>query len=145
MRVLFVSLALAQAVDTLPTGKIHYLGLIPMGLSGYQILQLILGRAGGEDPSLVEPPGPTGFFAYLGFALVLLANSSDSIGIMMPLLADLKPVFVLACFAAAVMVAIVMSSLANSLARHPAMALPFLLIGIGVLTFMDQPSNIFVE
>ncbi|MGO9847508.1 MAG: cadmium resistance transporter [Methylocella sp.] len=155
LTVLFVSLALAQAVDTLPTGKIHYLGLIPMGLGGYQILQLILGRAGGEDPSLAEPPGPTGFFAYLGFALVLLANSSDSIGIMTPLLADLKPVFVLACFAAAVTVAIVMSSLANSVARHPAMrsslekiakwALPFLLIGIGVLIFMDQPSDIFVE
>ncbi len=115
---------------------IHYLGLIPVGLGGYQILQLILGRAGGEDPSLAEPPGPTAFFALLGFALVLLANSTDSISIMTPLLADLKPVFVLACFTAAVTVAIVMSSLANSLARHPA---------VRSSVFMDQPSDIFVE
>ena len=109
------------------------------------------GHSNSEDPSLAEPPGPTAFFALLGFALVLLANSSDSISIMTPLLADLKPVFVLACFAAAVTVAIVMSSLANSLARHPAMrsslemiaklALPFLLIGIGVLIFMDPTSS----
>jgi cadmium resistance protein CadD (predicted permease) len=52
--------------------------------------------------------------------LVLLANSSDSVSIMTPLFADLKPMFVLTCFAAAVTTAILMASLANYLARHPA-------------------------
>jgi cadmium resistance protein CadD (predicted permease) len=78
--------------------------------------------------------------AYFGFALILLANSSDSVSIMTPLFADLKPGFVLICLAAAVTAAILMGSLANYLVRHPAMRsfiekigkrlLPFLLIGL---------------
>jgi cadmium resistance protein CadD (predicted permease) len=87
--------------------------------------------------------------------LVLLANSSDSVSIMTPLFADLKPMFVLTCFAAAVTTAILMASLANYLARHPATrslvektgtwVLPFLLIGIGLLIFTDKPADIFLE
>jgi cadmium resistance protein CadD (predicted permease) len=156
LTVLLVSLALAHAVDTLPADKIRYLGLIPIALGCYQILQLIIGRrGGGEAPSLDKPLNSIGVFTYLGFASVLLANSSDSISIMTPLLADLKPVFVLACFGAAVAVAIAMSSLADSLARHPASksyleklakwVLPFLLIGIGLLIVTDRPSDIFVQ
>jgi cadmium resistance protein CadD (predicted permease) len=48
-----------------------------------------------------------------------LANSSDSVSIMTPLFANLKPGFVLICLAAAVTAAILMGSLANYLVRHP--------------------------
>ena len=114
-----------------------------------------MGRAGGEDPIVDERPAAIGFSAYFGFALVLLANSSDSISIMTPLLADLKPLLVLVSFAAAVAMAILMTWLANILAHHPASraylekiakwALPFLLIGIGWLILTDEPSDIFLE
>ena len=96
-----------------------------------------------------------GFATYIGFALVLLANSSDSVSVMTPLLADLKPLLVLVTFAAAVVMAILMTWLANVLAHHPASraylekiakwALPFLLIGIGVLILRDEPSDIFLQ
>lgn len=112
---------------------------------------LCIGRSDGPD----KTPGPIGFATYFGFALVLLANSSDSVSIMTPLFADLKPAFVLICFAATVTMAIMMSSLANHLVRHPATrsfvekigkwVLPFLLIGIGLLIFTDKPADIFLE
>jgi cadmium resistance protein CadD (predicted permease) len=82
-----------------------------------------------------------------------LANSSDSVSIMAPLFADLKPGFVLICLAAAVTAAILMGSLAY-LVRHPAMRfsiekigkrlLPLLLIGIGLLILTDKPADIFL-
>ena len=62
---------------------------------------------------------------------------------MTPLLADLEPPFVICCFAAAAAMALLMSTLAGFVARHPAWrvkvemisewALPFILIGIGAL------------
>ncbi|VTZ49939.1 Cadmium resistance protein CadD, predicted permease [Methylocella tundrae] len=157
--VLAVSLALARAADALPAENIRYLGLIPIGLGGYQLMQLIvsqlgMSRAGRADELIGEPRGPIGLYAYLGFATVLLANSSDSVSVLTPLFADLKPAFVPACFIAAMAVAILMSALAALLARHPVsrsllekMAkwiLPFLLIAIGALILTDRPADIFV-
>lgn len=154
--VLFVSLMLAQAADNSISAKqVRYLGLIPIALGFYQLLKLMMNRVGGKDSSVDEAPVPMGFATYLGFALVLLANSSDSVSIMTPLLADLKPSLVLVSFAAAVVMAILMTWLANILAHHPASraylekiaewALPFLLIAIGVLIFTDEPSDIFLQ
>jgi cadmium resistance protein CadD (predicted permease) len=86
--------------------------------------------------------------------LVLLANSSDSVSIMTPRFADLKPMFVLIGFVAAVMTAILMGALAEQLVRHSAArsfiekigkwVLPFFLIGIGLLIFTDKPADIFL-
>ena len=153
--VLVVSFLLAQAADSSISAKqVRYLGLIPIVLGGYQLLRLMLNR-GGEDESVDEAPVPMGFATYIGFALVLLANSSDSVSVMTPLLADLKPLLVLVTFAAAVVMAILMTWIANVLAHHPASraylekiakwALPFLLIGIGVLILRDEPSDIFLQ
>jgi cadmium resistance protein CadD (predicted permease) len=154
LMVLLVSLALARAADSLPTVDLRYLGLLPLTLGASQLVLLIMGRdgekSGGPDKTLVS----IGFAAYSGFALVLLANSSDSVSIMTPLFADLKPMFVLICFAAAVTAAILMALLANHLVRHPAMlsfvekigkwVLPFLLMGIGLLILTDKPADIFL-
>jgi len=153
--VLLISLALARAADTLPTVDLRYLGLLPITLGAWQLVQLMMGRGADKSGEPDKTPGPIGFAAYSGFALVLLANSSDSVGIMTPLFADLKPMFVLTCFVAAVTTATLMASLANYLARHPATrtfvektgkwVLPFLLIGIGLLIFTDKPADIFLE
>jgi hypothetical protein len=83
----------------------------------------MMGRGGEKAGEPDKIPGPIGFVTYSGFALVLLANSSDSVSIMTPLLADLKPMLVLICFAAAMTAAIMMGLLANYLVRHPAMIL----------------------
>ena len=45
LTVLFVSLALARAADTLPTVDLRYLGLVPMSLGAYQLVLLMLGGA----------------------------------------------------------------------------------------------------
>jgi cadmium resistance protein CadD (predicted permease) len=154
LAVLLVSLVLARAADTLPADKIRYLGLIPIGIGTYQAIKLFTGRAGDEDPAAKAAPELNGVFAYLSFGLVLLANSSDSVAMLTPLLADLKPAFVAAYFAAVLAVALAMSFLAQILVRQPALrvylekfakwALPFLLIGIGLLILTDEPADIFV-
>lgn len=155
LTVLFVSLALARAADTLPTVDLRYLGLVPMTLGAYQLTLLMWGRGGGASGIQDKTPSQMTFAAYGGFALVLLANSGDSVGIMTPVFADLKPMFVLAGFAAAMMAAVLMSVLAGQLVRHPAArsvvetigkwVLPFLLIGIGLLIFLDKPADIFLD
>ena len=151
--VLVVSLALSRAAGALPADKIRFLGLIPMGLGASQIVRLIFGAADGL-PGPEASPLPRGISAYLGFALVMLANSGDSVSVLTPLMADLKPAFVVAGFAAALIAAIAMSALAHVVARRPASkmhlesfakwVLPFLLVGIGLLILIDRPSDIFV-
>jgi cadmium resistance protein CadD (predicted permease) len=154
LTVLFVSLALARAADTLPAVDLRYLGLLPMSLGGYQLVQMMKDR-GKKDREPDKTFEAAGFAAYFGFALVLLANSGDSVSLMAPLFADLKPMFVLAGFAAAMLAAVLMSMLAGQLVRHPAAqsvvetigkwVLPFLLIGIGLMIFMDKPADIFLD
>ncbi len=152
--VLGVSLAVSRAAGALPADRIRFLGLIPMGLGAYQIFRLVLGAA-DEFPDPTAAPSASGVSAYIGFALVMLANSSDSISVLTPLMADLKPLFVAAGFAAALFAAIAMSALAHFLALHPVSknhlesfakwVLPFLLVGIGLLILLDKPSDIFVD
>jgi len=152
--VLVVSLALGRAAGALPADKIRYLGLVPMGLGTYQIARLFLGVA-DECPDPEISPAAHQLSAYIGFALVMLANSSDSVSVLTPLMADLKPAFVVASFAAALIAAVAMSGLAHFLARRAASkiyletfakwVLPFLLVGIGLLILIDKPSDIFVD
>lgn len=153
LTVLIVSLALSRAAGVLPADKIRYLGLIPIGLGLYQIVRLFFGEdAAAADPDAEAPRG--GMAAYLGFALVMLANSGDSVGMLTPLMADLKPSFVVAGFTAVLTAAVAMSVLAHFLARRPVTealiqkfakwVLPFVLIGIGYLILTDQPSDVFV-
>lgn len=143
LTVLLVSLALAQAADALPKDKIRYLGLIPMGIGGYHLAKLIMRRLSADSRRPDAPSGPIGVAGYVGFASALLANSGDSVIVMTPLFADLEPALVIGCFAAAVAMALLMSTLASLVAGHPAWsakvekisewALPFILVGIGAL------------
>jgi len=152
--VLVASLVLALAVTTLPPDRIRYVGLIPIGYGCYHLAQIFAGRVGGNVPGPNEDPSPIGFSAYLGFALVLLANSGDTMSIMMPIFANLRPVFVLACFAAGIAMAMLLSALASILARYPESrrqleklhkwVLPFLLIGVGILILTETSVEMFV-
>lgn len=154
LTVLLLSLVLANAADALPAGKLRYLGLIPITLGGYYLFKLIFDRSGGQEPKRDERANAKNQSLYLGFALVLLANSGDTISLLTPIFADLKTEFLFACFAAVVAMAVLMSSIANILSSHPvsrshleklaARLLPFLLIGIGLLILTDKPSDIFV-
>ena len=151
--VLVASLVPALAVNTLPPERIRYLGLIPIGYGCYHLVRVFAGRGSGNVLGLNDDPVPMGFSAYLGFALVLLANSGDTMSVMMPILANLRPVFVLACFAAAVAMAMFMSALASTLAHYPESrryleklhkwVLPFLLIGIGILILTNTSVEMF--
>ncbi|HTV32104.1 MAG TPA: cadmium resistance transporter [Methylocella sp.] len=161
LTVLVISLVLGNIADALPANKIHYLGLIPVTLGFYQLLKLAFVREDhqklkdNQELEEAKPvPSPT-FSIYLGFALVLLSNSSDTISLLTPIFADLKSHFLLVCFATAGAMAFLLSETAHILTRHPLSkasfeklakwALPFLLIGIGVMVLADRPSDVFIE
>jgi cadmium resistance protein CadD (predicted permease) len=154
LTVILASLLLARVADSLIADKLRYLGLIPLRLGLYQLGKLVFRRyqpdgqdEADKDPSLVE------LSFYLGFALALLANSSDSVIVLTPIFADLKLAFIFICAIAAV-VAIAMSGVAGYIGTHPLLraqvekigpwALPFLLIGIGLMILSNKPDDAFV-
>ena len=155
LTVILGSLALARVADTLIADKLRYLGVIPLGLGLYQLGKLVFQHPQpvseeGQDkePNLVEWP------FYLGFALALLANSSDSLIVLAPIFADLRLVFIVVCAIAAVAVAVMMSGVAGFIGTHPLLraqverigewALPFLLIAIGLMILTNNPDDAFV-
>jgi cadmium resistance protein CadD (predicted permease) len=155
LTVILASLLLARVADSLIADKLRYLGLIPLGLGLYQLGKLVFRRyqpdgedEADKDPSLVE------LSFYLGFALALLANSSDSVIVLTPIFADLKLAFIFICAIVAVVVAIAMSGVAGYIGTHPLLraqvekighwALPFLLIGIGLMILSNKPDDAFV-
>src|SRR5262249_39305926 len=93
LTVLVISLALGNIADALPANKIRYLGFIPVTLGCYQLLKLAFVREDNQKLNEVEPVASPTFSIYLGFALVLLSNSSDTISLLTPIFADLKPEF----------------------------------------------------
>src|SRR5262249_6592820 len=155
LTVLVISLALGNIADALPANKIRYLGFIPVTLGCYQLLKLAFVQERNQKLEEKERAAPPDLPVYLGLALVLLANSSDTISLLTPNFADLKPKFLFTCFATATAMAVLVSSTAHFLTRHPSSkalfekiakwALPFLLIGIGVMVLADRPSDVFVE
>jgi cadmium resistance protein CadD (predicted permease) len=149
--VLAVSCALALAAGTLPSRTLRYLGLIPLSLGLYYLHHLLFSQAEAPGKSVSVPIGPS---AYFGLAAVLLVNSTDSVGVMTPLLADLRPLFVPVTALAALLVAVAMSFFAQTLGNHPILriyverimrwVLPFLLVVIGLLILTSSPNEVFV-
>ena len=152
--VLVASLLLGLTATALPHESIRFVGLIPIAFGCYHLARVFAGRVGANVLGHNEEPGPIGLSAYLGFALVLLANSGDTMSVMMPIFADLHPAYLFACFAAAIAMAILLSALAGILAHHPESrrhleslhkwVLPFLLIGIGILILTDTSVEMLV-
>ncbi len=152
--VLLVSFALANSASRLPIDKIRYLGLIPIGLGCYHLFKLIFGRTPDASAKEIEVRESIALSAYAAFALMLLANSSDTVSILTPIFADLKPAFFLACFGVVVATAFFMSAAAGYLAQHPVLrlylerfaewALPFLLIGIR-RAGVETPADVWIE
>jgi cadmium resistance protein CadD (predicted permease) len=157
--VLCLSLALATIARDQSVLQIRYLGFIPLAIGLYHLAQIFMGRRDDEAPGVgpgVDPVvASSGGGAYVGFALLLLANSGDSIGVLTPLLSDLKPIFVLAGFVGAFVAALGLALIAALPARHPAArarlevfarwGLPFLLIAIGAMILYDPPSDLTDE
>jgi len=153
--VILVSLGLARAADEIIAGRLRYLGAIPVAIGLYHLGKLVFRRVGTEDGGRGDEPGRAGWSIYLGFGLALLANSSDSVIILAPILAELKLLFVVACTIGATAVALAMSGFATFVVGHPILrvriekiaewALPVLLIGIGAMILSDRPKDAFIE
>jgi len=75
--VLLISLALARAADTLPTVDLRYLGLIPITLGAWQLVQLMMDRGKDESGEPDKTLGAAGFATYFAFALVLYQSPEN--------------------------------------------------------------------
>ena len=154
LTVIVASLALARVADTLIADKLRYLGVIPLGLGLYQLGTLAFQRSQPDETGEDKAPALVASSFYFGFALALLANSSDSVIVLTPIFADLRLAFIVICAIAAVVVALTLSSVASFIGTHPLLrvqverigewALPFLLIAIGLLILSNKPDDAFV-
>jgi cadmium resistance protein CadD (predicted permease) len=155
LTVIVASLALARVADALIADKLRYLGIIPLALGLYQLWKLVFQRT-APDSEHDEDKGPPllAWSFYFSFALALLANSSDSVIVLTPIFADLRVAFIVICAVAAVVVAVMLSSVAGFIGTHPLLraqvekigewALPFLLIGIGLMILLSKADHAFV-
>lgn len=153
LAVLVVSFLLARAAQGLQPHYVNYLGVIPLGIGLVHLARLLLGWHEEEPDGADAVPASGG--AYLGLGSMLLANSGDSVGVLTPLLSDLKPVFVLAGFGGALAAAVLLALAAMVPARHPVSkawlekfakwGLPFLMILIGVTILTDAGSDVRID
>ena len=89
LTVTLVSLGLARAADALIADRLRYLGAIPAAIGLYHLGKLVSRPNGAHEVRSDNEPGIAVWSIYLGFALALLANSSDSIIVLAPILAEL--------------------------------------------------------
>ncbi len=153
--VILVSLVVARAADTLIANKLRYLGVIPLGIGLYHLCGLVFQRARHEDAApAIKESNFLGWPFYLTVGLALLANSSDSIVVLTPIFADLRPPLIPVCAGAAIAMAVVISSIAAFIGTQPLLrariekvahwAMPLVLIGIGVMILTREPEDAFV-
>lgn len=135
----------AAAAETAPSHLLGTLGLIPMGLGVWGLFRLVrpasLEAAGEEAP-------PRGFLAVLG---VMLANSGDSLAVLVSVFADTAESLEIWVIATAVAMTLGYGIVARWFAGIPGVAarmrrysrvvLPFLLIAIGAYILANSPTD----
>lgn len=143
--VLALSIILGLSSNVMPVELIGYLGVIPIGLGIYTLIGQI---RGGSQPTEAD----TGNGAALGIAATLTANSTDSIIIFSPLLADSQATIDLYIASAFVVVAAIWFWLAKVASQHAAKLnavtkvagwiAPFIMIFAGIYILMNTVTDV---
>lgn len=137
----------AQAVELMPARLLGYLGLVPLSMGLLGVYRLI--RSGG--PAAVEATATRGK-GFLAVALMMLANSGDSLGVFVSVFADTAdgleiPVVLTFCacglaYAAVARWLVTRSRLAPPVQRASRVVLPFLLIAVGTYILMNTGTDV---
>ena len=143
--VLAISFLLGLSSNVIPIGLIGYLGVIPIGLGIYTLIGQIRGVSQQYDAD-------SGNGAALGVAATLLANSTDSIIIIFPMLADSQAIidlYIVSAFVVAAAAWFWMAKVASQQAakldavtRVAGWIAPLIMIYVGIYILMDTATDV---
>jgi cadmium resistance protein CadD (predicted permease) len=143
--VLAISTILGLSSNVIPIQLIGYLGVFPIGLGIYAMIGQI--RGGNQQPGADAGNG-----AALGIATTLTANSSDSIIIFSPMLADSQAIIDLYIASTFVVAATAWFWMAKVASEHTAKLkavtrvagwiAPFIMIYVGIYILMNTATDV---
>ena len=135
------SVVCALFAVVIPEGWIGLLGLAPLALGVFGLLRL--GRADGDSP--LKPSGAPGSRSrWLAVAGVTIANGGDNLGVYIPMFSNERRLLALYVVVFAVLTA-VWCVIGKKLARYGQVALPFVLIALGLWILADARALIWPE
>lgn len=139
-------LMVARAADAFPPSLFGYLGLVPLGMGAVRLVRAFRGRESVASTAL-EPRT----IGIAGVALLMLANSSDTFLVLVPLFAETPEPYTYVMVATIVVVSIGWCGLALVVGGHPRMRgwiaraerwlVPLLLIGVGLYVLSDTTTD----
>jgi len=142
--------AAALAASFAPQAWVGLLGLVPLGLGLRELYRLLQRR--GEDA--LEADSAAKPISALGVAGVMLANSADSFGALVPLFAEtqrgLQPAIAFAVLATSLLGCLLARWIATHERVGPAIRrigpvlVPFVLIAVGLYVLSDTPTDAFI-
>lgn len=143
--ILLIGFSASYAADFLPSRYTGYLGVVPLSLGIFRLFRTIRGRGGG--PTL----GPVTALSPWTVGLVMLANNGDSLAVLTSLFAETREPFTLLIAGTGLSMALLWSSLAGWIARHPRLegpvrkwspyVLPLILITVGWYILSDTATD----
>ncbi|QFU76912.1 hypothetical protein EY643_15330 [Halioglobus maricola] len=148
--VVLVSLLGIAVGRVLDAGLVGYFGLVPIGL-GLHMLYSGSKRPsveGAESGEAMIAPGAGPLIATL---VLMLANSTDSLLVLMPLLADTNPAGELTLITSYLLCAVLWSGLAWKIGQQRSLAVtverwgvkvvPWIVIAVGLYIFLDTATD----
>ena len=149
--ILALCVAASLAAGFAPHAWLGYLGLIPIGLGLLELYRLVTSRGTGAGNAPSDaPPIPA-----LAVAGVMLANSADSLGALLPLFAESQHSLLPVIVAAVLLSSLVGCALARWIATHEhfgppirrvgPVLVPFVLIGVGLYVLSDTRTDTLRE
>jgi cadmium resistance protein CadD (predicted permease) len=139
-------LVVARLADAFPPNLFGFLGLVPLGMGAVRLTRAIRGR---ESAASAAPEPRT--IGIAGVALLMLANSSDTFLVLLPLFAETPEPYTYVMVATIAVVSIGWFGLALAVGGHPRMRgwierverwlVPVLLIGVGLYVLSDTATD----
>jgi len=136
-------LGAAFGADLLPQRRLGLLGLVPLGL-GLRELALLYRSAGEDAEALGAAEAGTAAIGAAGVAGVMLANSVDSLGTLVPLFAETRDGLLPAAVLAIPATTLSGCALARWIVSHPRLGPPIRRVGPRIVPFVLIAVGIYV-
>jgi cadmium resistance protein CadD (predicted permease) len=139
-------LAVARAADVVDPRWLGYLGVVPLLMGVYRLFGL---RTPSASTTGAVPTVPA--VGYLAAFVLMISNSSDTLGVVAPLFAETPEPLSYVIAATLVVMSLVWSGaavivaaqpyIADRLQRYERLLVPFILIGIGIYILLDTSTD----
>lgn len=150
--ILSASYGLSQMTQVMPSSSIHYLGILPICLGGWELLKLILGSKDPCSETEYKTEKVSTSHRAISVGAATMASGGDTLVVFTSLFADTRYSADLVIVSTGIGMALLWIALARWLLGHVWIStqlnrfghllLPLFLIGIGVYIWMDTPGDI---